>query len=204
MLYYILKYIVYLPFKLLFPLWKRGTKNLPRGGAVLVCNHFSALDIPVLGVNVRRKLHFVAKKEIFRTKIGSWFFRSMSATPINRKNADMADMKEVVQKLKRNKYIMLFPEGTRNKNLSTENFESIKNGAALFALLSGKPIVPMLLEKRPRLLRLNNLIIGKPLYFSDYGLKRADKASLARAGDILKSAMEALIPGKSTTATSVQ
>lgn len=193
MLYYLLKYLLYIPLKLMFPVIKVGRKNLPKGGAVLVCNHYSAWDIPVLGINIFRKLHFVGKKELFKNKIGAAFFRMMGTSPIDRSKADMKYMRIIIDKLKKNKYVTIFPEGTRNRNEYSDNFDKIKNGAVLFALISGKPIVPMVLTTRPRIFRKNKLLIGKPIHYADHGIVRADKASVAKAGDILKVAMEGMI-----------
>ena len=46
-----------------------GPENLPAGPAVLVANHVSLWDPPVLGCSVKRTVHFMAKEELFKIPV---------------------------------------------------------------------------------------------------------------------------------------
>ncbi len=62
---------------------------------------------------------------------------------------------------------MLFPEGTRNKSGSKEMFK-FKDGAVVFALKTGSPIIPMVQYRPPKIFRRNYVLIGKPMYLEKY------------------------------------
>lgn len=169
-----------------------GKNTLKKGGNILVCNHYSAWDIPVVAMSFRRKLNFVGKKELFKKPFFRGFFRLLGASGIKREKVDLSDMKIIVSKLNNDKTIMLFPEGTRNKAEMAENLNNIKNGAAMFALLSGKPITPMILLNRPRPFKRNKLFIGESISMEHLSIKK-DRDAVNKAGELLKSAMENLL-----------
>ena len=54
-----------------------GTENVPRvGAAILAANHRSLVDIPVACMPTTRKVWFMAKEELFGTKVGSFLLRN--------------------------------------------------------------------------------------------------------------------------------
>jgi 1-acyl-sn-glycerol-3-phosphate acyltransferase len=83
--YYVVRVIV----KMLLPLltnWQvRGKENVPGEGAVIVvANHLNLADPPVLGVSLGRKVVFMAKRELFRSRVSSYFVRGLGAFPAQR------------------------------------------------------------------------------------------------------------------------
>lgn len=167
-----LQILLWVPAKLLLPTKVIGKKNLVKGGAIFACNHQSALDIPTLSLNIIRKQHYLAKIEYFKKGKKSFLYRC-DAIPINRDNPELSSIKKCLQVLKEDKILTIFPEGTRKNKYPLENF---KAGIAIFAIKSQKPVIPMWIVKKPKILRFNILKIGKPIYFDEFkGQKLTDE-----------------------------
>ena len=94
-----------------------------------------------------------AKKEMFKNKFLSWFWRGMGLISLDRQKTDFTALKTSLSVLKDGKKLVIFPEGTRNK-VNTE-LQEIKGGTALFAIKAKVPIVPMWIEKRGKIFRRN-------------------------------------------------
>ena len=71
MIYTLLKPILWLLFKIGLRLNVEGTENIPKDGPLVIAsNHLSLLDPPVIGVAATRKVHFMAKQELFVPILG--------------------------------------------------------------------------------------------------------------------------------------
>ena len=115
-----------------------GKQNLRvKGKAIFICNHRSMWDPVIIAICTPRMVHFMAKKEIFESKIGNIFFRSLGAFPVNRKNVDLMSLKNALKVLNDGKIFGLFPEGKREVSDSLDEFEK---GTAFFAIRSGAPV----------------------------------------------------------------
>jgi len=171
-IYIFVAFILQLLFFVLYPVKVYGRKNLKyKGGAIVASNHFSNLDIVILVVNFfkntfSRKL--LAKKELAKFKPFGYILLGGGAIFINRGKVDLKAVREVDAALKNNKKIVMFPEGTRNKTGST-SMQEIKSGVIFFAKKSGCPIIPIRIEKKPRLFRLTKIYIGEPYKVGDNG-----------------------------------
>lgn len=97
-----------------FPRKVYGRNNIPLKGAfVLASNHISNIDPPILGISTRRRLHFMAKIELFKNPFVGWWLRQLWAFPIKRGESDFGALKEALRILKSGEPVLLFPEGTR-------------------------------------------------------------------------------------------
>ena len=190
MFYKIIQIIVWPFYRLFHPIKLIGKKNLPKGKAILVCNHYSNSDVVVLGTTIFRKQHFLGKKELFKNKFNSWFLKKMGAIPIDRNAVDLKAIKSCLNVLKKDKLLTIFPEGTRNK--TEEALLEIKNGAGMIAVKSGAPIVPLWLEKKPKAFRRNKLIIGEPISMEEYAGQKLSNELLDKIGDLLTKKMLSL------------
>jgi cytidylate kinase len=125
-------------------MWKleaRGTHHIPGTGPVLlVSNHSSVLDPPIVGGASPRQLTYLAKAELFDVPLFGRFIRGLNARPVRREGADAAALRVVLRVLERNGAVLVFPEGTRGEE---GTLREPKPGAALLALLSGAPVVPV-------------------------------------------------------------
>jgi len=160
----------------LFNRWEiEGRENIPSSGpVVLVANHVSYWDPPVMGCSVERTVHFMAKEELFSLPVLKWLMPRLQCFPVKRKAADKNALRTALKYLERGEVLGIFPEGTRSRTGKLLPFEP---GAALIALKAGAPIVPMALlgtrKAFPASLRGRIKVrIGKPLYYRElYGAK---------------------------------
>jgi len=189
-MYRIVYLLLWLPMHLLFPTKVVGKQNIPQGGAILACNHYSYVDSVIVGLSFFRKQYFLAKAELFKSRFLAFMLRSVHAIPIHRQKADIWAIKRCVSVLKNNELLTVFPEGTRNQ--SSEELAQIKSGLVLFAIKAQKPIVPMLLLRRPRIFLFNKLLVGKPIDLSQFYGQPVTKEVLAMGSAIVTSAIQSL------------
>ena len=177
MFFWFIKIIAYIPFWLLYPTFIKKKTKLPKGKCIFVCNHLSNLDALILLNSFCRTQYVVAKKELYKRPLLRAFLKGMKTIPIDRQNIDIASIKQCLAVLKNNKTLTLFPEGTRNKTI--EPLLEIKDGAGIFAIKSGAPIVPIWIKKKPRLFRFNTFYVGEPFYLT--------KEDSQNCGEIIKN-----------------
>ena len=139
MLYALLKPLAFGLMRLLFRLEARGTEHVPRRGPVLlVGNHSSLLDPPLVGGVAPRPLSFMAKAELFRVPLLGGLIRRLNARPVRREGADAGALRTALRILQDGGLLLMFPEGTRGPEGS---LRPAKPGAAMLAVLSGAPVV---------------------------------------------------------------
>lgn len=144
MLYEILSPLAIIIFKILFRFKVEGEKHIPKkGGFILASNHTSYLDPVVLGVACPRKLNFMAKEELFCNPLFSWLISTLGAFPVKRDSADLSALKEAMRRVKKNKAIVLFPQGSRKfDNNSDEHY----SGIGFLAVKLNVPIIPAFIK----------------------------------------------------------
>lgn len=140
MIYWIAHAIFTIISKLFFPVTVLGRENIPSCGSyILASNHLSNLDPMILGIASGRRLSYVAKKSLFKSKLAKFFLPRFGAFPINRSATDIGALKEALKRLKFKYGLVIFPEGTR-KARQTE--KTIQPGIGFIASKSGVPVVP--------------------------------------------------------------
>ena len=175
MLYMLLKILVG-PFLLLFfrPI-VYGRRNLRvKGKAIFISNHRSMWDPVIIALCTPRMIHYMAKKEIFRTKLGNLFFRSLGIFPVNRKNVDLVSLKSALKVLKDGKVFGIFPEGKRAVSDSLDEFEK---GTAFLAIRSGAPVIPIYIHPDAQRRTRPVLNVGKAIDISSI-VANANKSAL--------------------------
>ncbi len=169
MFYDLLKKFLYVVFKVLLRLEIEGEENIPLEGALVIAsNHISLLDPPVLGVAATRKVHFMAKKELFVPVLGT-FYRYLGAFPVQRGGADRAAIKQGLDILRNGHTLAIFPEGTRSK---TGLLGKAEPGALMMAGKTDACIVPACVDgtdllRSGRLWPKVKVRFGAPLYFPE-------------------------------------
>jgi len=161
MLYSIGKVLFTIYFRLFYRIKVKGRENIPSEGPVLLCaNHPTGLDMFLIGVFVpKRKVHYMAKAELFRNRFLGWIIRCLGGFPVSRGTGDVGSVKTVFRLLEEGKIVGVFPEGTRTRKRDPNKR---KAGIALFALHSGAPILPVAIKGVFRPFRKIELIFGKP------------------------------------------
>ncbi|MBR0239150.1 MAG: 1-acyl-sn-glycerol-3-phosphate acyltransferase [Thermoguttaceae bacterium] len=131
---------------LFFYIFLRGKfynwRKVPEEGRlIIVSNHQSYLDPPLVGGGPRRQVGFMAKESLFRGFIG-WFFRALNAFPVDREKP-VGGIKEALRRLKNEECVALFPEGSRSPDGELHDFMP---GLILLAQKTKSPIVPAAIE----------------------------------------------------------
>ncbi len=158
-------------FKILFTVGLRlrveGTENIPKEGPlVIACNHLSLLDPPVLGTAASRKVHFMAKEELFVPVLGT-IYKILGAFPVRRGGADRAAIKHGIEILESGQVLAIFPEGTRSK---TGKLGKAQPGALMMASKAKATIVPACIigtdyKRHGRIWPKVTVRFGKPIPF---------------------------------------
>jgi 1-acyl-sn-glycerol-3-phosphate acyltransferase len=110
------------------------------GPVILAPNHFSFLDHFFLGVALRRKVHFMAKSQLFKPPM-QYIFSPGGVFPVRRGFADEEAFITATTVLDRGDAMAMYAEGGRSR--TGEPAKKAKRGIGRLALLSGAPVVPV-------------------------------------------------------------
>lgn len=165
-----------------------GRSHLPaRGTFVLVVNHQSNLDIPLLLAGIERHLRFVAKEALFRIPLFGPAMRRTGNVAVDRQGSgkDRRKVSDAALSVRERVSIAVFAEGTRSE---TGALGSFKKGAAVLAIEAQVPLIPAAIGGTGRALPKSRfrvrgggkvaLVIGAPL--STAGLTYDDRDALTQ------------------------
>jgi len=129
-------------FRVLFTYDCVGEEKIPASGpAVIAANHPSYLDPILLGLQVRRPIHFMAWDALFRVPLMGWLMRLFHAFPVDvRKGKGREAYEKARGLLERGEVVGIFPEGKRSRTGWLE--PALREGAARLAWETGAPLVP--------------------------------------------------------------
>lgn len=182
-----------------FALQVEGEAHVPKTGpAILAPNHVSYVDPVVVGVSVHRRVHYMAKRELFRNPVAAWILRGVQAFPVTRERLDPSTLKHTLSLLAAGQLVLMFPEGTRGDG---QTLGPAKPGVAAVAARSGAPVVPVfhwgteqILPRGSRRFRRVPVRVrfGPPLRFSADGA--SGREALEAFGRRIMEAIAALRP----------
>lgn len=187
MFYAIVKSLVVWVMRRLFTIEGHGLEHVPRSGPVLlVANHSSVLDPPLIGGIVPRRMSFMAKAELFRIPVFGAAISRLGARPIRRGGGDAGALRTSLRILREGGMLLVFPEGTRGPE---GVLREPKGGAGMLAALSGAAVVPVYVrgsgrvwprgQRLPRPGRID-VTFGPPLAFAaPHGEDRKARYDLA-------------------------
>ncbi|WP_288260557.1 1-acyl-sn-glycerol-3-phosphate acyltransferase [uncultured Prochlorococcus sp.] len=128
-----------------------GRENIPQKDSfIMVSNHGSLLDPPLLGHALGRNISFMAKAELFKIPFLGFIIKACGAYPVKRGIADKNTIKTACKKLSNDNSIGIFIDGTRQKN---GRVNKPKQGAALLAFKNQKLLLPVAIVNSHRLIR---------------------------------------------------
>ncbi len=188
MLLWLARILLWIPLSIMHPTFIKGRKNLPKGKVIISCNHRSNCDIALYILNTREKIKILAKKELFKNKLFGAILKNFGGIAIDRDSTDINAIKNCMKALKENKKLFIFPEGTRLKN-EEEILGEIKSGMAMIAIKTKTPIVPIWIERKPKLFRKSVYHIGKPFELSEFYGVKLDEENLQKANSIVREKM---------------
>ena len=164
------KLFVFPIYKFVFKGHLIGRDNIPQKDSfIMVANHGSLLDPPLLGHSLRHNISFMAKAELFKIPVLGFIINACGAYPVKRGIADKNTIKIACEKLSNNNSIGIFIDGTRQKN---GRVNRPKQGAALLAFKNQKLLLPVAIINSHRLIRFKFCIpffskivirVGKPV-----------------------------------------
>jgi 1-acyl-sn-glycerol-3-phosphate acyltransferase len=118
-----------------------GADLVPRRGPVIfAANHIGVADGPLLTIFAPRPVHALTKVEMFSGLLGR-FLRASGQVPLDRFNTDPGAVKTCLRVLRDGRVVGIFPEGRRGGG----DLDRFHRGAAYLALVSGAPVVPVIL-----------------------------------------------------------
>ena len=133
-----------------------GRENIPQKNSyIMVSNHGSLLDPPLLGHALRRNISFMAKAELFKIPVLGFIIKACGAYPVKRGIVDKNTIKTACKKLSNENCIGIFIDGTRQKN---GRVNKPKQGAALLAFKNQKLLLPVAIVNSHRLIRFKFFI----------------------------------------------
>ncbi|MBH5317980.1 1-acyl-sn-glycerol-3-phosphate acyltransferase [Paenibacillus sp. GSMTC-2017] len=158
MLYRIAQFLLRMIYTLIFRLEAKGLHHIPNEGPVILAsNHISNFDPPTIGVKVPRKVHFMAKEELFKVPVLGPLIRAVGAFPVKRGGVSKDAIKSAITLVKSGEVMGIFPEGSRS------NVGAAKKGAAMIAIRSGAVIVPVAIVGNYKPFRKTLVIYGEPI-----------------------------------------
>jgi len=171
-----------------------GKENIPEGPCLIISNHQSNFDIPILAGYLDKPIGFIAKKELAKVPIISKWMERIHCVFIDRDNPRQAikALATAATSLQQGNSLVIFPEGTRSKS---QNMGEFKKGSLRLAEKSGVPILPITLIDSYKIYEGNNnrirtakvqVIVDKPIYIDQ--LDDAQKSGLL---DTIKTQIQA-------------
>lgn len=180
------------------PLRAEGLEHLPPKGAyLLVSNHISWWDPPMIEFALRLPVRFMAKQELFRIPIVGWALRAGGKFPVRRGESDRRALETALRVLAAGQPVGYFPEGTRSKD---GRLRRAKPGVAFLARRSGMPLVPVAVtgtrEAAPRIPARSKVLVRIGPAFTLAGLDRGAPMDEQALADAIMRRVAELLPNE--------
>jgi 1-acyl-sn-glycerol-3-phosphate acyltransferase len=173
-------YLVRIPVSLFFMIFYRsrffGGNNMPyECGLIVAANHQSYYDPVLIAAGLRRRLNFLAKKQLFKFKPLGWLIDFLDAIPLDIDGIGYEGIKISIRRLRNNEAVLIFPEGARTWDGEIGEF---KKGSLALAKQTKAAILPTAIDGcyqswprtniLPYPLGKVRVIFGQPLFYDDF------------------------------------
>jgi 1-acyl-sn-glycerol-3-phosphate acyltransferase len=183
LIYWLAYYLINLYLKIVHNFVVKGKEKVPKyGPLIVVSNHVSYLDPPIVGAAVKRHLHFMAKTELFENKWFGYILNQIGTFPVKRGVPDKSAIRKSLNILNNDQALCMFPEGTRIK---TGELGEAKPGVTLIALMSKSPILPVAIKHSDQDNKSLQVSIGKPFLLDDYYDKKLNRDQKDEVGKLI-------------------
>lgn len=174
----VIKFIFRIMAAVLYRVKLVGHKNVPKEGACIICpNHVDFFDPPVVVACTKRKVHMMAKEELFKNGFIKWLAKLFGIFPVKRGEKDLEAIKTSLRILKEGEVLGIYPEGTRN---GIARGVKPKTGAINIAIKSGAPIVPLGIQGTFKPFTKVKLNYGKPISYEKYKDQKLEKEDVEK------------------------
>ena len=157
--------VLFIYCKIVYRLKIVGRENIPDEQVIFCGNHRSFIDAPIIKVTCKRNVTFLARESLAKNPLLAFLGWIFEVIYVKKDSKDVGALKGTLTALKKGQSVALFPEGTRN---GLAKGESVKGGAAFFAIKSGVKIVPVGIGGELKPFKKSTVTYGKPLDFSEY------------------------------------
>jgi 1-acyl-sn-glycerol-3-phosphate acyltransferase len=139
--------VVFAPaFTMAFRLKTQGREHVPRNGAaILAANHASFLDPILISICARRPVRFLVAHDFYRDPRLHTLLRWLGAIPVGGDAGMIRSFRHIGEVIRRGSLLGIFPEGGITRDGAMKPFRA---GAAVLALRTGVPLVPIHVEVR--------------------------------------------------------
>ena len=141
--YWFARFYYWLGLKCLFlPINYKGLENVPHSPAVIVGNHQSSLDIPLIGSLLGAQPHiWLATVTLLSSPLFSFVLRRAAALiDMSSPQKGMRSLINAIKLINTNKHAIIFPEGGRFTDGQVHPFYG---GFVIIAKKTGRPVVPV-------------------------------------------------------------
>jgi 1-acyl-sn-glycerol-3-phosphate acyltransferase len=141
--YHFVKIVCRTGFTFGFHLKTEGKENIPTTGpCLLLCNHESFLDPPMIGATVDRSIYYLARSTLWKNPYFGALLTSINTVPVNQNGPAHEGLRTVINKLNEQQGVLLFPEGSRTE---TGQMAPLQPGIVLILRKMGFsfPIIPV-------------------------------------------------------------
>lgn len=160
----------------------KGIDRIPKGTCIFAANHTSSADAPAVVGAIPRRIAILLKRPLFQWPIVGQAFHLAHFIPVDRFNRESAidSLEKATQALREGQSFLIYPEGTRSPDGRLQEF---KKGAAVMAIKSGKPVVPVacsgahrVMEKRKLKVKPGEILVEflDPVDPTGYSLEEKD------------------------------
>lgn len=173
--YFLVYSLARLFFKICFRLKIYGEEHLQKGTGLLIANHTSLYDPPVLSISCPEEVHFLAKASLFRIPLLGPLIRVLNSHPVSHGAGDMPVLRQMIQLLKEKKKLIIFPEGRRSQDGKLQEFEKglfflakTTKGKVYPAYIQGAFEAWPIFKKLPKVFGKMRVVFGSAILWDEF------------------------------------
>ncbi len=111
------------------------------GGCLVVANHTSFIDPPMIGSAFPESIHYMARKTLFSNRLADWIYRKCNAIPVDQERPELATIRRILKLVGEGEKVLIFPEGERTRDGQLKDKGA--PGIGMLIAKSRKPVLPV-------------------------------------------------------------